>query len=98
MTLLIMLTLAARRSSCSVLPGVLSLTIAAPGTDTRRRPMLKNRARIGIVLPAISLAIPVITPARKAPTAKAQRETKANQNLIREVRHQLLLLPYYSVF
>jgi hyperosmotically inducible periplasmic protein len=60
--------------------------------------MLKNRARIGIVLAAISLAIPVITPARKAPTAKAQRETNANQNLIREVRHQLLLLPYYSVF
>ena len=27
-----------------------------------------------------------------------QRETRANQNLVREVRHQLLLLPYYSVF
>jgi hyperosmotically inducible protein len=28
----------------------------------------------------------------------SQKETKANQNLVREVRHQLLLLPYYSVF
>jgi len=30
--------------------------------------------------------------------AKAQQETKANLNLVREVRHQLLLLPYYTVF
>lgn len=28
----------------------------------------------------------------------ARQETRANQNLVREVRHQLLLLPYYSVF
>jgi hyperosmotically inducible protein len=28
----------------------------------------------------------------------APQETKSNQNLVREVRHQLLLLPYYSVF
>ena len=55
--------------------------------------MLKNRARMGIALAAMVLTIPVITSA-----AKAQRETKSNQNLIREVRHQLLLLPYYSVF
>jgi hyperosmotically inducible protein len=31
-------------------------------------------------------------------SAKDRQETKANQNLVREVRHQLLLLPYYSVF
>jgi hyperosmotically inducible protein len=30
--------------------------------------------------------------------AKEQKETKSGQNLVREVRHQLLLLPYYSVF
>ena len=29
---------------------------------------------------------------------KQQNEPKARQNLIREVRHQLVLLPYYSVF
>lgn len=33
-----------------------------------------------------------------AGSAKSHQETKANQNLVREVRHQLLLLPYYSVF
>lgn len=27
-----------------------------------------------------------------------QNEPKAGQNLIKEVRHQLVLLPYYSVF
>ena len=31
-------------------------------------------------------------------TAKDQREPRAEQNLAREVRHQLVLLPYYSVF
>src|SRR5712664_783875 len=60
--------------------------------------MLKNRTRFGIALWVISLTIPVITPAKVPHSAKAQRETKSNQNLVREVRHQLLLLPYYSVF
>jgi len=60
--------------------------------------MLKNRTRFGIVLSVISLTIPVTMPARVPQSAKAQRETKSNQNLVREVRHQLLLLPYYSVF
>jgi hyperosmotically inducible periplasmic protein len=60
--------------------------------------MMKNRARIGIALAVISLTIPVITPARMTHSGRAQRETKSSQNLVREVRHQLLLLPYYSVF
>jgi len=29
---------------------------------------------------------------------KQQNEPRSRQNLIREVRHQLVLLPYYSVF
>jgi hyperosmotically inducible protein len=58
--------------------------------------MLKNRLRFGFVLPALCLSILVITPASARPNAG--QETKANQNLVREVRHQLLLLPYYSVF
>jgi hyperosmotically inducible protein len=41
-------------------------------------------------------SILVITPASAG--AFAGQETKANQNLVREVRHQLLLLPYYTVF
>ena len=60
--------------------------------------MLKSRTPFGIAVAAISLIIPIITTANMPPSATGQRETKSNQNLIREVRHQLLLLPYYSVF
>ncbi len=60
--------------------------------------MLKNRTLFGLALAAILLTIPLITTASVPPTTKGQRETKSNQNLVREVRHQLLLLPYYSVF
>lgn len=60
--------------------------------------MPKNRTRFGIAVAALSLGIAVITPARATSTGKTQRDTKSNQNLVREVRHQLLLLPYYSVF
>ncbi len=31
-------------------------------------------------------------------TASAGQEPKAQQNMIKEIRHQLVLLPYYSVF
>jgi hyperosmotically inducible protein len=58
--------------------------------------MLKNRPLFGFALPALLLGILVITPASAG--AFAGQETKANQNLVREVRHQLLLLPYYTVF
>jgi osmotically-inducible protein OsmY len=58
--------------------------------------MLKNRA---LFAAALSLLIFVgLAPTSVAQSTKAQRETKASQNLVREVRHQLLLLPYYSVF
>ncbi len=60
--------------------------------------MLKNRTPFGIALAAISLTIPLRTTASMPPSVTAQREAKSNQNLVREVRHQLLLLPYYSVF
>jgi len=58
--------------------------------------MLKNRPLFGFALPALLLSILAITPA--GARALAGQETKANQNLVREVRHQLLLLPYYTVF
>ena len=58
--------------------------------------MLKNRPLFGFALPALLLSILVIAPA--SARAPAGQETKANQNLVREVRHQLLLLPYYTVF
>ena len=60
--------------------------------------MLKNRTRFGIVLFVISLTISVPMQSSVRPSTNGQRETKSNQNLVREVRHQLLLLPYYSVF
>jgi hyperosmotically inducible periplasmic protein len=60
--------------------------------------MLKNRTRFGIVLLVITLTIVVPMQSSVRPSANSQRETKSNQNLVREVRHQLLLLPYYSVF
>lgn len=58
--------------------------------------MLKNRVRFGFAMLALWLGTVAITPAGASPAAS--QETKANQNLVREVRHQLLLLPYYSVF
>lgn len=60
--------------------------------------MFKNRSRVGIALVALMLTAPVITLTSAAQSAKDQKETRSNQNLVREVRHQLLLLPYYSVF
>jgi len=58
--------------------------------------MSKNRSLFGFALLGLGFSAAVIT-AMSAPPAAGQ-ETKANQNLVREVRHQLLLLPYYSVF
>ena len=57
--------------------------------------MLMNRARFALVLFAFSLSTALLS-ATNAPAFG--QETKANQNIVREVRHQLLLLPYYSVF
>jgi hyperosmotically inducible periplasmic protein len=58
-------------------------------------------------LRALFIAVLLVTPlvaatfasAAKAPSAKLQRdEPKMRQNLMKEIRHQLVLLPYYSVF
>ena len=43
------------------------------------------------------VSIPQVSRAAQQ-ASKAQREAKSEQNLAREVRHQLVLLPYYSVF
>jgi hyperosmotically inducible protein len=56
---------------------------------------MKNRA-LGTAL--LLLTASGITHARVTESPTSQRETKSSQNLVREVRHQLLLLPYYSVF
>src|ERR1700680_3390453 len=59
--------------------------------------MLKNRAPVGAALFSL-LICSGLTFATVAQGAKRQKKTKSSQNLVREVRHQLLLLPYYSVF
>jgi hyperosmotically inducible protein len=43
-------------------------------------------------------SILALTPAAAFPQDKRQNEPAARQNLVSEVRHQLVLLPYYSVF
>jgi len=50
------------------------------------------------VLVACSLTAATQGDARPQQPAKDQRERKAEQNLLKEVHHQLVLLPYYSVF
>ena len=59
---------------------------------------MKNRARLGFGVVSLALTMAVLAAAGIPQSAKDQNETKANQNLVREVRHQLLLLPYYTVF
>jgi len=50
-----------------------------------------------IALLAILIAVTTI-PARSQNTSHRRNERKVQENLVKEVRHQLLLLPYYSVF
>src|SRR5438270_12995654 len=63
---------------------------------SRRYLMFKNRPLFGLALFGLLLSICVLTPMNALATAS--QETRANENLVREVRHQLLLLPYYTVF
>ncbi len=60
------------------------------------------RKDIRALLIALFLAAPLLTApyaaAAKRQDAKKQREIRSQENLAKEVRHQLVLLPYYSVF
>jgi len=47
---------------------------------------------------AVALFTLVVGIAAVSGTATRAQEPKAQQNMIKEVRHQLVLLPYYSVF
>jgi hyperosmotically inducible protein len=54
---------------------------------------------IGSPALAISLlTIPSANPAGNQDQPRQRSEKKMQENLVKEVRHQLLLLPYYSVF
>ncbi|HUI74806.1 MAG TPA: BON domain-containing protein [Candidatus Acidoferrum sp.] len=61
--------------------------------------MLKNYGALPLAMfIAASMAVPVAAPARLQEMPHQRNEQREEQRLIREVRHQLLLLPYYSVF
>jgi hyperosmotically inducible protein len=58
----------------------------------------KHLAPIVAILFLASLGAATFAPAAQPTGSQAQTEPKSHQNLIREVRHQLVMLPYYSVF
>jgi hyperosmotically inducible protein len=56
------------------------------------------RALLVAVLMSAQLTAPPETPASPARQSKNQNEPKSQQALTKEVRHVLIMLPYYSVF
>jgi hyperosmotically inducible protein len=59
----------------------------------------KLRALFAAILFVTPFVVAPFTVAAKKPNAKIQGdEPKMRQNLMKEIRHQLVLLPYYSVF
>jgi hyperosmotically inducible periplasmic protein len=58
--------------------------------------MVANRRLVSAVLLVLAMWLGSVS--RAAAALQKQTEPKAEQNLIKEVRHQLVLLPYYSVF
>jgi len=46
----------------------------------------------------LHFAVPAISATHRQDDTRHRNEKKVQENLTREVRHQLLLLPYYSVF
>lgn len=56
-----------------------------------------RRALFFMFLTVVTLLVAAL-PATAAHPQKKNQEPKAEQDLVREVRHQLVLLPYYSVF
>jgi hyperosmotically inducible periplasmic protein len=51
-----------------------------------------------ILLAALLMVMPFTSLPQASEAPQKQNEPKSQQNLIKEVRHQLVLLPYYSVF
>jgi hyperosmotically inducible periplasmic protein len=53
----------------------------------------------GPSIPILAILIAAaVVPARSQNTSHQRNDKKMQENLVKEVRHQLLLLPYYSVF
>jgi hyperosmotically inducible periplasmic protein len=87
------------------------LTSGAPSTDAglesrvvilnskildgnQRGEKMAIHRRIAVALLAMTLGLAL----QSASTLAQNQEPKAQQNMIKEIRHQLVLLPYYSVF
>jgi len=71
------------------------------GCDMRKKHRRCSNVRVFFVLAFLAsfMLLPNAAVATAWQDSKVQRgEPAARQNLIKEVRHQLLLLPYYSVF
>jgi hyperosmotically inducible protein len=51
-----------------------------------------------ISLALVLVVMPFISLSHTSAAPQKQNEPKVEQNLIKEIRHQLVLLPYYSVF
>jgi hyperosmotically inducible periplasmic protein len=58
----------------------------------------ETRALFIALLLTVPLAGAPYAAGARGQEAKNQREARAQQNLMKEVRHQLVLLPFYSVF
>src|SRR6202162_5174507 len=81
---------------CRPLDCVLSLNVGfVRKSQSKEQNMVANPRIVLAVL--FVLGMPFGSPSHAAAPQK-QTEPKAGQNLIKEVRHQLVLLPYYSVF
>src|ERR1700739_2038548 len=66
---------------------------------TRRDSMRRRFGLAGSSIPMLAMLIGAIAmPVRSQNTSHQRNEKKMQENLVKEVRHQLLLLPYYSVF
>lgn len=60
--------------------------------------MRASFVRLGSLLTALALLLVPASPVTGQNQGHQRSDKKMQENLVREVRHQLLLLPYYSVF
>jgi hyperosmotically inducible protein len=59
---------------------------------------IRLRASLTAILLSVFIATALPTPAIPLQKSKSQGEPKTQKQLVREVRHQLVMLPYYTVF
>lgn len=54
--------------------------------------------RFKVLLSAVAFGVSAVSVSAASQKTKGQEEPKTQQQIVREVRHQLVMLPYYSVF